>query len=655
MTLRPYQQKTSDDIDEAKLQGARSILVTTPTGGGKTHLISHRTRLARGPTVQIAHRQELVYQISMALARDGIEHHILAPDAVSRFIIEKQIGEFNKRYVYPDSGHTVASVDTLIARAESLGNWVRQVKLVQIDEGHHALAENKWGRSLNIFPAALRIGWTGTAMRPDRRSLRRGMRPDGVTPLGGVYDALVLGPTPRELLDAGYLAPYRIYGPPPSIDTGGLGTTPSGDYGGAELRKRAHKSTVTGDMVAHYLKLTPGRVAIAFLVDVEQAKETAERFNAAGVPAAWMSSRETDDRVRVKTMEALRRGELHVLCNVDLLGEGVDVPRVEVVLDGRPTMSLVRYMQVFGRLLRTFPGKEYGVYIDLVGNVIRHGLPDAPREWSLDVAERVKRTENDEAALKACPQCFQVFERFRPQCPHCGFKPVPAGRSRPEEVDGDLTEYSPELLARLRGEADKIIGPCPPGVAPYVVHNWNKRAVTQQQLRDAMNMWAGVQRDRFNREDDESYRLFWHRFGIDVMTAQTLGHTQAVELIARIWGDINNECPRPMGLITVEDDDFKRIRSPNGERKPFKALIQRKDIQIYLGTFTTREEADNAENAKRIELGLPLKRTKNSKGKQKEFRATFRHNGKQVNTGWFNTKEEAILSVTNKKKEMGIL
>lgn len=494
----------------------------------------------------------------MALARDGIEHHILAPDAVSRFIIEKQIGEFNKRFVYPDSGHTVASVDTLIARAESLGNWVRQVALVQIDEGHHALAENKWGRSLNIFPAALRIGWTGTAMRPDRRSLRRGMRLDGVTPLGGVYDALVLGPTPRELLDAGYLAPYRIYGPPPSIDTGGLAVGGSGDYAGAELRKRAHKSTVTGDMVAHYLKLTPGKVAIAFLVDVEQAKETAERFNAAGVPAAWMSSRETDDRTRVRTMEALRRGELHVLCNVDLLGEGVDVPRVEVVLDGRPTMSLVRYLQVFGRLLRTYPGKVEGYYIDLVGNVIRHGLPDAPREWSLDAPERVKRTENDETALKACPECFQVFERFRPQCPHCGFKPVPAGRSRPEEVDGDLTEYSPELLARLRGEADKIMGACPPGVAPYVVHNWNARAVTQQQLREAIDMWAGVQRQR-GRDDAESYRLFWHRFGTDVLTAQTLGRTQAAELHARVWGDINNECTRPKGPVDRIEPDYDEV------------------------------------------------------------------------------------------------
>lgn len=477
----------------------------------------------------------------MALARDGISHRIIAPDSVSRFIIEKQIAEYNRNYIDPRSSHTVASVDMLLARAETFDNWPRQVALVQTDEGHHCLADNKWGRALNMFPAALHIAWTGTAMRPDRRSLRRGMCEDGITPLGGVYDELVIGPSTADLLAQGHLCPYRIYGPPPSIDMGGLGATASGDYSPAELRKRAHKSTVTGDMVQHYLKLTPGKVGIAFLVDVEQAKETAERFNAAGVPAAWMSSRETDDRTRVRTLEALRNGTLHMICNVGLLGEGVDVPRVEVVCDGCPTMSLVRYLQVFGRLLRNFPGKAYGVYIDLVGNVVRHGLPDSPRIWSLDVPEKRKKTENDETALKACPECFQVFERFLPTCPHCGFKPVPAGRSRPEEVDGDLTEYSPELLAKLLGKAAEVVGPCPRGVAPFITHNWNARAVTQQQLREAMDWWMGVQRDRFGRDLPTGYRLFWHRFGIDAATAQQLDRTQAAALHARIWENINAE------------------------------------------------------------------------------------------------------------------
>jgi DNA repair protein RadD len=542
MTLRDYQQELSDKIDEAIISGARSILATCPTGGGKTHLISHRAKLAKGPTVDMAHRQELVHQISMALARDSVEHRILAPDNVVRFIIEKQISEFSRSFIHPGAAHTVASVDTLLARIDTLENWPRQVTLVQTDEGHHCLETNKWGRALTIFPNATGIGWTGTGMRPDRKSLRKGF--------GGVYDAIVIGPSTADLLRRGYLCPYRVYGPPPSILIDDMKVGSSGDVSPDALRDRAHKSTIVGDMVSHYLKLTPGKVGIAFLVDVAQAKETAERFNAAGVPAAWMSARETNDRTRVRTLDALRHGDLKVICNVDLLGEGVDVPRVEVVLDGRPTMSLVRYLQVFGRLLRLFPGKQHGVYLDLVGNVVRHGLPDAPRDWSLDVPERRKRAEHDEDAVVACPSCFQIYERFKPRCPHCGYKPEPAGRTLPEMVDGDLTEYSPELMASLMKKAAEVVSPAPRGsVAAYIEQNWNERAVAQEELRRALGYWGGIQRDA-GRSDAEGFRLFWHRFGIDVMTAQTLGRPQAAALSAKIWEDINNGRSRPTLLLS---------------------------------------------------------------------------------------------------------
>ena len=89
--LRDYQQKISDDIDVELDRGKRSILIQCPTGGGKTHLISHRAKLANGPTVDQAHRQELVYQISMAMARDGIEHRILAQTSTCNYIVDRQI------------------------------------------------------------------------------------------------------------------------------------------------------------------------------------------------------------------------------------------------------------------------------------------------------------------------------------------------------------------------------------------------------------------------------------------------------------------------------------------------------------------------------------------------------------------------------------
>lgn len=671
--LRDYQEKTCGETDEAVAAGYRGILVTTATGGGKSKMIAHRCLKAQRPMVIQAHRQELVYQLSMALAEDGIEHRILSPSNVSNFIVEKQWEIFGKSLINPKALHTVAGVDTVIARSDDLGNWAKQVEEVQTDEGHHALLTNKWGRSLTAFPNARNVAWTATAMRPDRKSLRRG---EGLT---GVYDKLIIGPSTRELLARGYLTPFKIFGPKPSIDTAGLLIGESGEYAPAELARRAHKSTIVGDMLEHYQKLAPGRVGIGFAVDVEQAKEFAARFQAAGIPCEWMSSRETDDRKRVRTMEALRSGAIKLIFNVDLLGEGVDVPRVEVVLDGRPTASLVRYLQVFGRLLRLFAGKTEGIYIDMVGNVMRHGKPDREHVWSLDVAAKRKQLPNDEEALAACPCCFKHREQWIKECPHCDNKPCGhcgepmqrdldvcpsckqavvrrAPASRPDQVDGDLTEYSDELLGRLAAEAANIIGPAPRGKVPaYVERNWNVRAVAQVALREAINWWCSTQSQRKGIDTPSIYRLFWHRFGIDTATAQMLSGTQAIELKEKLWEDINNICSHPkMGgvLPLVPVEDFKRRRSPNGEQKIHRACIQIKGHKMNLGFYETRDEADQVEENKRKELGLPLKRSKLPNGEQKQFRGVFRWAGKQVHVGWFHTKIEADDAVALKRNEL---
>lgn len=535
--LRDYQQKITDEIDIAFNEGAQSLLVTCPTGGGKTHLISHRARLAGAPTVDQAHRKELIYQISMALARDGIPHRVLADQTITNFIIEKQIEIYKTRWVYPDADHTVASVDMLLARADQHGNWIKQVGLVQTDEGHHCLADNKWGRAINLFPNARRIGWTGTGRRPDGQSLRLGK--------GGVYDRIIVGPSTAELLARGFLALYKIFGPPPSIDMSGAAVGSSGDFVDAEIRRRAHKSTITGDLVAHYLRFLRGKATLAFLVDIDQARETAERFQAVGVRAVWMSSKYTSDRDRVKNTEAFRNREIDVICNVDLFGEGVDIPIVEGILDGRPTASIVRYLQTFGRLLRPSEGKEFGIYVDAVGNVMRHQLPEYPHAWSLDVPEKRKNEDDDESLkIKMCVSCFQIMKAFRKKCPHCGhvIKPGGGGVSRPEEVDGDLTEYSPEMLSRLRGEADRIMSAANPGWSSYIKLAHNQRFAAQKELRPLMDWWAGhvVETQGIN-DPAELYRMFYLRFGVDVATAATLGRPETEKLIARIRNHENRD------------------------------------------------------------------------------------------------------------------
>ena len=74
-----------------------------PTGAGKT--VAFGTVLAQEPGIRfaIAHRQELVSQMSMTLAKLGIEHCVLATDNLIKYIVRMQIDTFGKRFHDPRS------------------------------------------------------------------------------------------------------------------------------------------------------------------------------------------------------------------------------------------------------------------------------------------------------------------------------------------------------------------------------------------------------------------------------------------------------------------------------------------------------------------------------------------------------------------------
>lgn len=537
MQLRGYQAELKQGVYASWGAGHRHVMAVLPTAGGKTRLIA--SVVADHPNEHSmvgAHRQELVYQIAMALAEIGVHHRIIAPNKLAAFIAKCQQEEFGRNYVDGRALAAVSSVDTIISRAKMLEPWARQVKLVQGDEAHHWLAGNKWGTAYAMFENARGALWTATPRRSDRKSLRAGQ--------GGICTDIVLGPTMRELMQQGFLSLYTVFGPPPSINRDELTVGSTGDYTQPSVQSASARSQIVGDLHDHYFKLTPGKMALGFMVDVKQAFELAERFRASGLPAVAMSAEHTGQDDRVENMRAFKRGDLKAVINCDLFGEGTDVPGVEVILDGAPTMSTPRFMQRLGRLLRTAPGKVRGYYIDSAGNYLdfvqRHGcLPEDVSDWSLDVPARRKRLPNDEAALTACPSCYLLRERYKPVCPYCGFRPVAKGRSLPEQVDGDLMEYDDALLKLLNRKADEIMLPPPAGVAPYVASNWVKRADAQADLRWVMAIWGG--KHARDVELSEGWRLFYHRFGVDVATAKTWGGPEARALTERIWQDVSED------------------------------------------------------------------------------------------------------------------
>lgn len=553
MQLRPYQIEAKQAACSMWAMGLDNVMLVYPTGSGKTVIMGSIVQDHNGYAVAIAHRQELVTQISTALAREGVRHTIIGPSSVVKECVRIHMDEVGRSYYDPNAQTAVAGVDTLVKRKEQLADWCNRVTLWLIDECHHVSSDgsgklNKWGEAAAMFPNAKGLGVTATPLRADGRGLGRHS--------DGLFDAMHVGPTMRDLINSGSLTEYRIFAPPSDIDLSQVNISKAtGDYNKNQVVKAVRKSHIVGDVVTHYQRIASGKLGVTFATDVETATDIAERFKAAGVPAAVVSAK-TPALERAALLRRFKNREIMQLVNVDLFGEGFDLPAIEVVSMARPTQSYGLYAQQFGRVLRLLDGKTHGLVIDHVGNVTRHGLPDAPREWSLDRRERRARSSvSDAIPVATCRECAAVYERIYKVCPECGFAPQPSDRSAPEQVDGDLVELDAATLAAMRGDADRavktdeelrleMIGRRVPGIgqAKWMKHRQAGREA-QEQLREAISWWGGHQRAA-GRDDSESYRLFYHRFGVDVLSAQAYETKQAQQLTQRIQEDYKKWIPK---------------------------------------------------------------------------------------------------------------
>lgn len=529
--LRDYQQDLENRAFEAFDSGAQNVLAVAPCGAGKTVNMSNAFLRAGRPALAQAHRQELVGQMSMKLAECGIEHNIIAPDAVRKFIIQTHIEELGRSFYYGSSPIRVAGVDTLLKRDD-----IGHVEFIQTDEGHHLVVDNKWHRAVNRWPDARNLLWTATPCRADRKSLSRASG-------SGIVDALVQGPTMRELIDRGYLCDYYIKGPPVAIDRSGLRKSSNGDFTTASLHDAAERSTIVGDVVQHYLKFAAGKLGVTFAVDRHLAEQHVAAFNQAGVPAAMITAK-TPATVRIRLLREFKAGHIKQLVNMDIFGEGFDLPALEVVSMARPTDSFALFVQQFCRALRRAPGKTHGIIIDHVGNCERHGLPDGITEWFLDEAPR-RGSSTQTIPVRTClnEACMMVFEGYSLTCPFCGFRPEPVQARSPEQVEGDLTEYSPELLDQLRQRAREavFVPPRPEQMTPRQAAVWANmadRAALQTDLRSALDWYGGIAQQVYGDDLSSAYRRFYNIFGIDAFTARTLNGPKARDLTARIWEEL---------------------------------------------------------------------------------------------------------------------
>ena len=421
VVLRPYQETAVADI-RTHMQRFRRVLFCLPTGGGKTVVFSFITdQIAeRGKSVTIlAHRKEIVRQISQALARQGVPHGLIMP------------------------GKPMTADPVQVGMIQTCANRLDRLDepdLLICDEAHHAVA-GSWDLIKETWTRAFQLGVTATPERLDGKGLRH------------AFDCLVLGPTPAELIRIGALADYDYLAPPSDLDLGAVHTR-AGDYAQDELEEAVSKSTILGDAVGHYRKYLDGKPAIAFCISVRHAEEVARRFREAGIPAASVDgamSAETRDDV----LAALELGRIKVLTSCDLVSEGFDVPAVAGALLLRPTKSLTLFLQQCGRALRPKADGSKAVILDHVGNYKVHGFPDQSRAWSLDGRPKKKEAP----PVTVCKLCFKAMPAPVIHSPNfpcggvddeiCPYREVKETKGRMiEEVDGELVDARAAAMAK---------------------------------------------------------------------------------------------------------------------------------------------------------------------------------------------------------------
>ena len=329
-----------------------------PCGAGKTLATADMTQRAAtkgNRTVFMVHRKELIEQTSKTFSALGIEHGIIS-------------SQFKPNYELPVQ---IASVQTLINRLDK----VAPPNFLIVDECHHIEADT-YKQIVRQWKCPL-LGLTATPIRMGGKTLHDS------------FDELVEGPSIKQLIDDKYLANYE-YLASECVDLGGL-VERAGEYTNKSMSRTCDRMEVIGDVVQSYIDHAFGRKAICYCVNIDHSMHLADSFNARNVRAAHIDCN-ISALERADIIERFRCGDIDVLCNVELFGEGFDVPDMECVILARPTKSLTLFIQQAMRPLRLDPSnpdkkalildhaKHYERFDDL--SVIRHWTldPNPPKE-----------------------------------------------------------------------------------------------------------------------------------------------------------------------------------------------------------------------------------------------------------------------------------
>lgn len=365
-----------------------SVMLQMPTGTGKTYLFTsivndllaaYKEAHRDIHILVVAHRMELLDQISATLSRFGIAHG---------FIQGAREQHLWKRV-------QVASIMSLLTERNYYNTLRLKFDYIIVDEAHHSLADT-YIKLFELFPEAKKLGVTATPWRLNHESFL------------SLYQTLIVSPQISWFISNNLLADFDYVSIKPDSDIQRLvdrsEVADTGDFVNADLDNTFNNQRIRSKVYESYKRFADGRKGIIYAINKLHASKIAELYCSHGINAVAIDC-DTPKDERQELISMFKTGEITVLVNVEIFTEGFDCPDVSFIQLARPTKSLALYLQQVGRGLRMVEGKEKTIIIDNVGLYNYFGLPDANRKWQYhfkghDDVEHSSSRRKDTLALR---------------------------------------------------------------------------------------------------------------------------------------------------------------------------------------------------------------------------------------------------------------
>lgn len=446
VTLRPYQNKFVHNL-RMGLAEHRKVIGCAATGSGKTKVFLSiiRAAIANGTTVIVITEASKIYkQIQEEIGK----------------IIEIKAGV---RYVWVEpNGLYLAMAQTLIRRPHIIEQFavLGRKLLVITDEAHVGTSAG----ILRQIPEAYHIGFTAT---PDYRAAKH---------LPEIYNGIVVGPQPDELVQLGFLSPYFHF-ERKSADLAGLQKDSRGDFSESS-QERVFETAQVYDGLIDDLRTVPYKKAIVYCSSIKHCRKVSDQLREHGYRIAEVHSGLPDNESDFNLAQFMA-GPVDICTSVGILTKGFDFPDIDLVVLQRATASLPLYLQMVGRGSRIAPGKKRFTVLDYGGNASRHGPWNWEHDWETMWKPQKNKKNKGEglAPVKECPECGCVVHTSVKVCPNCSYEWGAGPDEEKELIKDSVMVDVTELYNKIRG---RWVGDLTPEELAVYAKSTNKKAYAQR-------------------------------------------------------------------------------------------------------------------------------------------------------------------------------